>query len=71
MKANKLTLKSAVNEATRARKNSIGVAILLLLGLCNTIIGCPRSAWAILLILKSGAILLLSKNHSGESKNCI
>ena len=26
------------------------------LGLCNTFVGCPRATWAILLILKSGAI---------------
>ena len=44
--------------AGRAGKNSIGVAILLLLGLCNTIIGHPWAAWAILLISKLGAILL-------------
>ena len=42
----------------RAGKNSIGVAILLLLGLRNTIIGNPWTTWAILLILKSGAIVL-------------
>ena len=42
----------------RAGKNSIGVAILLLLDLCNTIIGYPWAAWAILLILISAAIVL-------------
>ena len=42
----------------KAGKNSIGVAILVLLGLCNTIIGHPWTAWAILLKSKSGAILL-------------
>ena len=42
----------------RAGKNSIGVAILLLLGACNTIIGHSWAAWAILLISKSGVIVL-------------
>ena len=37
---------------------SIGVAILLLLGLCKSIIGHPLTAWAILLDWKSGAIQL-------------
>ena len=39
-------------------ESGIGVAILLLLGLCNTIIGCLWGAWAILLILISAAIVL-------------
>ena len=39
----------------RAGKNSIGVAILLILGVCNTIVGYLWAAWAILLISKSEA----------------